>query len=142
MSLQAERLAGAEMSAQSRQRLVDLQREIERDRKSLDQLLTLAKAQATLDEPKSSISVQSIYRRVLEDFLPLAEAKNIDIGVEGDQDAKILMSEFDLITVIKNIVDNAIRYTPNGGKIDLSVSVRDGHRHDGNKGFRVWYLCR
>lgn len=126
MSLQAERLAGAEMSAQARQRLIDLQRGIERGRKSLDQLLTLAKAQAIIDEPKSSISVQSIYRRVLEDFLPLAESKNIDIGVEGDQDAKILMSEFDLITVVKNIVDNAIRYTPNGGKIDLSVSVRDG----------------
>ena len=76
--------------------------------------------------PLAPISVQGIYRRVLEDLLPLAEAKHIDIGVEGTQDAQILMSELDLIAVVKNLVDNAIRYTPDGGKVDLSVSVSEG----------------
>ena len=123
ISLQAERLAEAEMSAQARERLATLQRGIERGRNLLDQLLTLAKVQATPELPKSPISVQLIYRRILEDLLPLAEAKHIDIGVEGEQDAQVWVSEWDLLAVVKNLVDNAIRYTPQGGRVDLAVTM-------------------
>jgi two-component system OmpR family sensor kinase len=123
ISLQAERLADAEMPDLARERLATLQRGIERGRKLLDQLLTLAKAQATPDLPQSPVSVQSIYRRVLEDLMPLAEAKRIDIGVEGAQDAQVLVSELDMIAVVKNLLDNAIRYTLEGGRVDLSVTI-------------------
>lgn len=126
LSLQAERLAEAEMSVQARERLRVLRQGIERGRSLLDQLLTLAKAQSATDLPKSPVSAQRIYRRVLEDLMPLAEAKHIDIGVEGTQDAEVWASELDMIAVIKNLVDNAIRYTPEGGQVDLSVEVSDG----------------
>jgi two-component system OmpR family sensor kinase len=127
LSLQAERLAEAGMSEQAQERLGMLRRGIERSRNLLDQLLTFAKAQAALDLAKSSVSVLGLYRRVLEDLLPLAEARHIDIGVEGDQDVWVSVHELDLITVIKNLVDNAIRYTPEGGKVDLSVDI-ESHR--------------
>lgn len=126
LSLQAERLAEADMSALARERLMTLRRGIDRGRRLLDQLLTMAKAQAALDRPKSSVSVQHVYRRVLEDLMPLAEAMHIDMGVEGEQDARVLVNELDLVTVVKNLVDNAIRYTPDGGKVDLSVTTQDG----------------
>lgn len=125
MSLQAERLSEAEMSGPARERLIVLRQGIERGRNLLEQLLTLAKAQAVSSSPPSPISVQHIYRRVLEDLMPLAEAKHIDIGVVGEQDAQVLVSEFDLIAVIKNLVDNAIRYTPEGGRVDLSIFSAD-----------------
>ena len=114
------------MSDLARERLTTLRRGIERGRNLLDQLLTLAKAQAALDRPKSSVSVQHVYRRVLEDLMPLAEAKHIDIGVEGEQDAQLWVNELDVIAVVKNLVDNAIRYTPDGGRVDLSVTVGEG----------------
>lgn len=126
ISLQAERLAETEMSDLARERLTTLQRGIKRGRNLLDQLLTLAKVQTTPDLPKSPVSVQGIYRRVLEDLMPLAEAKRIDIGVEGEQDAPVLVNELDMIAVVKNLVDNAIRYTPEGGRIDMSVSTAEG----------------
>ena len=126
MSLQAERLAEAEMSDLAHERLATLQRGIERGRNLLDQLLTLAKAQATPDLPRSPVSVQGIYRRVLEDLMPLAEARRIDIGVKGAQDAQVLVNELDLIAVVRNLVDNAIRYTPKGGRVDLSVTAIEG----------------
>ncbi len=127
LSLQAERLADAEMSAAARDRLAVLRQGIERGRNLLDQLLTLARAQAVAASPTSPVSVQHVFRRVLEDLLPLAEAKHIDIGVEGTQDARVWVSELDLTAVVKNLVDNAIRYTPVGGRADLSVSVAQGH---------------
>lgn len=126
LSLQAERLAEVEMSSLARERLTVLRQGIERGRSLLDQLLTLAKAQSATDLPKSPVSVQAIYRRVLEDLIPLAEAKHIDIGVEGTQDAEVWASELEMIAVVKNLVDNAIRYTPEGGRVDLSVGASEG----------------
>jgi two-component system, OmpR family, sensor kinase len=35
-------------------------------------------------------------------------------------------SELDLMAMVKNLVDNAIRYTPAGGQVDLYVVVTDG----------------
>jgi two-component system OmpR family sensor kinase len=127
LSLQAERLAEADMSVPARERLMVLRQGIERGRSLLNQLLTLAKAQASTELPKSPVSIQGIYRRVLEDLMPLAEAEHIDIGVEGAQDAQVWVSELDMIAVVKNLVDNAIRYTPEGGRVDLSVSPVQGY---------------
>lgn len=126
LSLQAERLEQADMSDLARDRLVTLRRGIERGRILLDQLLTLAKAQAAVDRPQSSMSVQNVYKRVLEDLIPLAEDKHIDLGVEGVQDAQVWANELDIIAIVKNLVDNAIRYTPDGGRVDLSVSTERG----------------
>ncbi len=126
LSLQAERLEEAEMSSLARQRLAVLRQGVERGRSLLDQLLTLARAQSAAESPSPPVSVQSIYRRVLEDLMPLAEVKHIDIGVEGTQDAEVQVSELDMIAVVKNLVDNAIRYTPEGGRVDLSVKVWEG----------------
>lgn len=126
LSLQAERLEEAEMSSLARQRLAVLRQGVERGRNLLDQLLTLARAQSAVESPSPPVSVQGIYRRVLEDLMPLAEVKRIDIGVEGTQDAEVQVSELDMIAVVKNLVDNAIRYTPEGGRVDLSVKVLEG----------------
>jgi two-component system OmpR family sensor kinase len=126
LSLQAERLADVEMSELAHERLAALRQGIERGRKLLDQLLSLARAQSGA-APASAISVQGIYRRVLEDLMPLAQAKGIDVGVEGAQDAQVSSSELDMIALVKNLVDNAIRYTPAGGRVDLAVRVSQGH---------------
>jgi two-component system OmpR family sensor kinase len=123
LSLQAERLAATEMPGPARERLLPLSRGIERGRKLIDQLLTLATAQASSDRPQTAVSVHEVFRRVLEDLLPLAERKHIDIGVESIEDVHVTINEMDLLILVKNLVDNAIRYTPHGGRIDLSVEL-------------------
>jgi two-component system OmpR family sensor kinase len=121
LSLQAERLAATEMPAAARERLLPLSRGIERSRNLIDQLLSLAAAQSSSNTAPTSVSVLHIYRRILEDLLPLADRKNIDIGVESSEDVQVRINETDLLILIRNLVDNAIRYTPPGGRIDLSV---------------------
>jgi len=121
LSLQAERLAATEMPALARERLLPLSQGIERGRNLIDQLLTLAAAQSSSNRPQTAVSVHDIYRRVLEDLLPLAERKHIDIGVESIEDVHVFINEMDLLILIRNLVDNAIRYTPHGGRIDLAV---------------------
>ena len=126
LSLQAERLAATDLPAPARERLQPLARGIERSRQLIDQLLSLAAVQFAGERPQTSVSVHAVYRRVLEDLLPLAERKQLDIGVEGVEDVQVMINEMDLFTLIKNLVDNAIRYTPAGGKIDLSVEQLEG----------------
>ena len=123
LSLQAERLSATEMSAPAYERLLPLSRGIERSRKLIDQLLALAAAQSSPDRSQASVSVHEVYRRVLEDLLPLADRKRIDIGVEGIDDVQVNINEMDLLILVKNLVDNAIRYTPVDGRVDLTIEL-------------------
>jgi len=123
LSLQADRLDHAEMSDAARTRLATLRRGIERSRSLLEQLLSLARMQSASAPPSASVSVRHVFRQVLEDLMPLADSRHIDIGVVGETDAHVLIREVDLITLMKNLVDNAIRYTPEHGRVDLSVET-------------------
>jgi len=127
LALQAEGLAQADMSDAAREQVRVLRQGIKRGRGLLDQLLSLARAQLVPTAPQALVSLQHVYRDVLEDLMPLAEARQVDIGVEGDNDAELRVHEMDLRTLVKNLVDNAIRYTPSGGRVDLSVH-EDGDR--------------
>jgi two-component system, OmpR family, sensor kinase len=55
--------------------------------------------------------------------MPLAAAKGLDVGLVRQQDVVVRASEIDLTMLMRNLVDNAIRYTPEGGRVDLSVEV-------------------
>ncbi len=127
LSLQAEMLSNVDMPDEAKKRLARLRQGIDRGRNLLDQLLSLARAQDAKATPTKTISVQQVYRGVLEDLMPLAEAKHIDVGVAITSDVHLLANELDLVAIVKNLVDNAIRYTPDGGCIDLSVVDEPNH---------------
>jgi len=126
LSLQAERLEAAEMSIEARDRLMVLRKGLHRTQGLLEQLLTLARVQSETQEPTEPVSLQFIFRQVLADLMPLAEAKRLDLGVVSTVDAYLVISEADLNIVLRNLVDNAIRYTPEGGQIDLSIQITEG----------------
>lgn len=122
LSLQAERLAEADIGDTARGRLQVLLAGIQRSRHLVEQLLLLARVQVAEPVPgvpPAPASVVAVYRRVLEDLLPLAEAKGIDLGLGEAADLRVPLSEFELFTIIRNLVDNAIRYVPPRGRIDL-----------------------
>ncbi|WP_455921085.1 ATP-binding protein [Pseudomonas putida] len=131
LSLQGERLAATPLSDEARARLLTLQRGIERGKQVVEQLLSFARAQASAEPQASTTSVHQVYRQVLEDLLPLAARKGIDLGVEPGPDVEVAISELDLHVMIRNLVDNAIRYTPPEGRVDLGLTVEQG-------GVRLW----
>lgn len=124
LSLQAEHLANAPMSELAEHRLLELRQGIERSRRLLEQLLGLARAQEqaqAIAAEMPPVAIRDIYRQVLEELMPLVEAKQIDIGVIEGPQVSVRMNKLALSTIVKNLVDNAIRYTPQHGQIDLSV---------------------
>jgi two-component system OmpR family sensor kinase len=126
MSLQAERLAASDMPGEARQRLGALSAGLSRTRVLLDQLLTLARTQEAANKQLTRVQLKKAIQEVLEDLVPLAEAKAIDLGVVGDADPLVAGRPMDIRILVKNLVDNAIRYTPAGGRVDISIADSDG----------------
>ncbi|MGJ9420359.1 ATP-binding protein [Massilia sp. CMS3.1] len=126
MSLQAERLAASDMPGEARGRLETLSAGLSRTRVLLDQLLTLARTQDATNDQLTKVPLKKAIQECLEDLVPLAEAKAIDLGVVGDAEPVVTGRPVDIKILIKNLVDNAIRYTPAGGRVDISVDEHDG----------------
>ena len=79
-----------QLSAEAREQSALLQQSIQRNRHLLEQLLSLARAQAPeTQRPKTLISLQNQFRRVLQELMPLALAKGQDIGVAVENDCQI-----------------------------------------------------
>ena len=126
LTLQVERAEAAPSPAETVERLATLRQGLHRTRLLLDQLLNLARAQAPAGVAAEPVSIQPIVRQVLEELMPLADAKRIDLGVVSTSDGWIAASEVDLKTLIKNLLENAIRYSSEDGKVDLAVLQDDG----------------
>ena len=126
MSLQAERLAASDMPGEARARLGALSAGLSRTRVLLDQLLTLARTQEPGFDQLTQVPLKKAIQECLEDLVPLAEAKAIDLGVVGDADPQVTGRPVDIRILIKNLVDNAIRYTPEGGRVDIGVEESGG----------------
>ena len=126
LSLQAERLAQTDMPAAAAERLHILSQGILRSRKLLAQLLALAKVQNPSGQDKQTLSLHTLYRHTIQDLLPLAEAKNIDLGIDGSQDIVLHAHEADIQLLVNTLTDNAIQYTPPGGRIDLRAAQQAG----------------
>jgi two-component system OmpR family sensor kinase len=114
------------MPREARQRLGALSTGLLRTRVLLDQLLTLARTQEPGGQPLTRVPLKKAIQECLEDLVPLAEAKAIDLGVVGDADPAVSGRPVDIRILVKNLVDNAIRYTPEGGRVDISVAESDG----------------
>ncbi|WP_082987396.1 sensor histidine kinase [Gallibacterium salpingitidis] len=123
LSLQAERLTTHTVPAETKQQIEHLVEAIQRNRHLLDQLLSFARSQAQSTPTNiDNVSVKNTFKQVIETLLPLAEQKQIDIGVISEQDYSLQISETDLFTMIKILVENAILYTPEGSLVDLSIT--------------------
>lgn len=126
LSLQAENLATTPLPDEARLRLSFLQQGLSRSRLLLEQLLSLARSQTATTLPVTDIAMPALFRKTLEDLMPIAENKNVDIEVSAAEDARFHGHEIDGITLLKNLIGNAIRYTPPGGAIVCRTS-QDRH---------------
>lgn len=132
LSLQAERLSEHNLPPELKEQIGSLKTTIQRSHQLQEQLLTLARSQASPEQPNSeqaqtpSTPIQPIFQRIIQDLHPLAQAKDQDIGVTSSENPSLPINEIDLYTLVKTFADNAIRYTPRGSQIDLSTQSWQG----------------
>jgi len=91
----------------------------------VNQLLSLARAEGAAEALATEpIDLAKLAREAVQDFVPRALAKRIDLGFDGPESCElsILGQPWLLIELIRNLVDNALNYTPSGGVVTVRVS--------------------
>jgi two-component system OmpR family sensor kinase len=96
--------------------------EFEKLTRLINQLLLLARAEAgEFQILKQPVPLGAVARSVSEQMLPLAAAKNISIRLETDAEVTISGDRNWMDRVAVNLLDNAIKFTPDGGEIEVVV---------------------
>ncbi len=104
--------------------LAELRAGLQRATHMVQQLLTLARQEpgATPPQPQTSARLADIARQTLSDYAQLANARGIDLGATQLDDALVVQGDTAALhSLVSNLVDNAIQYTPHGGRVDVSV---------------------
>ncbi|MFO1218518.1 MAG: sensor histidine kinase N-terminal domain-containing protein [Burkholderiaceae bacterium] len=134
-------LAGLRMQAELVQREIDagqqdprsLKRSLQQIARSsqraahmVNQLLSMARAEDKETAlRKQDVRIARLAREVVHDFVPKAMDKRIDLGYEGpehdDAHARLIGQPLLIRELIRNLVDNALQYTPAGGEVTVRV---------------------
>jgi two-component system OmpR family sensor kinase len=94
----------------------------------VEQLLVLARQEASAagGAPCQPVDVAGVARRAVADLAGVAQAKNIDLGLQRADVGQVEGQPDALMILTRNLIDNAIKYTPAGGTVDVSVAVENG----------------
>ena len=92
----------------------------------VEQLLTLARLDPQrAGQRHAPVDLRELAVQVLAELAPIALAKNIEIGLAEGPAAQVSGDALMLAVLLRNLVDNAIRYTPPGGEVSVAVERTD-----------------
>lgn len=98
---------------------------LERTTRVVQQLLTLARAEpdAATGLVRQPVRLDALVQQTVADHAVLAEARRIDLGVTEATDSIVPGDANALQTLLSNLVENAIRYIPERGRVDVSAGM-------------------
>ncbi|HOB19140.1 MAG TPA: HAMP domain-containing sensor histidine kinase [Candidatus Atribacteria bacterium] len=105
--------------------LADINFEIDRLNAIITDLLTLVQLDKNVGstlQKMESVELTELTRRTVRNLQLLAEQKRITMELYSDEDVVVEGDGVKLQQVISNLVDNAIKYTPEGGRVTISIS--------------------
>jgi len=125
-------LAALKLQVQGLRRADDTNREvainrlnagIDRATRLVEQLLVLARQQSSsaTGAKAAPVDLTRLARHALADAAPAALSRQIDLGLVQADQSMLLGHEEALRILIRNLLDNAIKYTPVGGTVNLSI---------------------
>ena len=84
-------------------------------------LLDLSRLEDPEAVPEETVDLSLAARKVAEDARAEAESKRIELNVEIEDAVLVRGDESQIVVLIRNLVENAIRYTADGGRVSIGV---------------------
>ena len=127
LQAQLDLLVAESAAAPVKSRLLTLQEGIRQLAHSANQLLALARAEPTVNiaTKNQSVALDTIVGEVVARFFDRALQSNIDLGIDV-KPASILADPALIDDLLSNLIDNALKYTPSGGSVTVSVGKTNG----------------
>ena len=94
---------------------------IERAIALVEQLLALARQEGAGQGAGEPVDLEELAREAVSALLPTAHAKTLDLGLATSEAVVVQANREALHLILRNLLDNAIKYTPAGGRVDLSI---------------------
>ena len=128
LQVQLDMLARARTPDDTRDALGALRAGMKRASRLVEQMLTMARLEpeAPLAQP-SGVALDTLAAQVAGELEPLAEARRIALRLERLESAAVQGDAAALHALVRNLVDNAIRYTPAGGVVRLAAFTDGEH---------------
>jgi len=128
LQVQLDMLARARTPDDTRDALGALRAGMKRASRLVEQMLTMARLEpeAPLAQP-SGVALDTLAAQVAGELEPLAEARRIALRLERLESAAVQGDAAALHALVRNLVDNAIRYTPAGGVVRLAAFTVGEH---------------
>lgn len=126
LKMQAQLAMRESDPAELKNSLLQIATGVDRAAHLVNQLLTLARAEAgdQGQHAMAPINPDLLLRELVEEWVMRALERRIDLGYEPAPPAEILGNAFLLRELVSNLIDNAMRYTPDGGRITCRVVVQ------------------
>jgi two-component system sensor histidine kinase CiaH len=120
------------MTAFSGQVLVDMKDEIKKMTKIVNDLLTLARSDAAvLNLLKEQFDLRAVTDQVIRTITPLAQAKSINVQLIFPEQITVYADRTRITQLLLILVDNAVKYTPNDGQVELTIRRPGGREASG-----------
>lgn len=129
LKAQAELAVRQAGEGEARATLQQLQTAADHAARLVGQLLTLARAEPGSHRSllRESVELCALARESAGDWVPRALLRHIDFGFDDASDpVQVSADPFLLREMLNNLIDNAISYTPDGGRVTLRVKRSDG----------------
>ncbi|MGV8804104.1 MAG: ATP-binding protein [Polaromonas sp.] len=112
--------------ARRRQALLHTLQGCDRATRLVEQLLTLSRLEADDRGVMTPVDLLALTRRVVADVAPKAIGKHQTLEFDGSEPCVIAGNETLLAVLVRNLVDNAVRYSPPKARVSVSVRQQAG----------------
>ena len=128
LRLQLQLLQRTDDPASRADALVDLERGIDRTQRLIEQLLEVARSEPDGAAPQQErFDLAALVRSAVGNLSAKAQQRGIDLGAQASTSVWIDGDRNQLTVLLNNLIENALRYTPAGGVVDVDAAV-DGAR--------------
>lgn len=126
LQIQIDNLRAQDLPGAAHELAQDLQNGIRRGTYSVNQLLTMTRADLSMESDAETIQTGVLVGLIVSAIAPVAEAKAVQLITDVKDNIPITVRVAEINLVLSNLLDNAVRYTSPGGLVHIEGNEVEG----------------